>query len=287
MPASVASVAGLLAEATSRLAAACGLEPREARLEARVLAGFAWQCGPAWLIAHAPDPVSPAQLTAFDQLLQRRLQGEPVAHITGTREFYGRLFHVTRDVLIPRPETELLVDLALERMPAGSARTVLDLGTGSGCLAITLALERPNAQVTAVDRAPAALAIARGNAARLGAAVAFLESDWFDALAGRRFDIIVGNPPYIAAADPHLARGDVRFEPLSALVAGNDGLDDLRRLIAAAPRHLAPGGSLLLEHGYDQAVAVRSLLLAQGFEQVRHWDDLAGIARVSGGSLSE
>jgi release factor glutamine methyltransferase len=164
---------------------------------------------------------------------------------------------------------------------------VLDLGTGSGCIAIILALERPLARVTAVDRSAAALAIAQRNADILNAPVEFLNSDWFGSLATRRFDLIVSNPPYIAAADPHLSRGDVRFEPLTALAAGQDGLADLRRLIAAAHAHLQPGGALLLEHGYDQAGDVRTLLRENGFTHPQSWRDLAGIERVSGGELSE
>lgn len=282
-----ASVAGLIDDASARISAALGLEKREARLEARVLAAFAWDVAPAWLVAHDTDPLTEAQTAQYQTLLARRLSGEPVAHLTGTREFYGRSFQVSPDVLIPRPETELLVELALARMPPGQAVRVLDLGTGSGCIAITLALERPLAQVTAVDRSAAALAIARHNADMLNARVEFLCSDWFAALAGRRFDLIVGNPPYIAAADPHLRHGDVRFEPLSALAAGPDGLEDLRQLAAAAGVHLQPGGALLLEHGYDQAAAVQTLLQSAGFRHVQSWPDLSGIRRVSGGDLSE
>jgi release factor glutamine methyltransferase len=282
-----ATVANLIDDATARLAAALSLEKREARLEARVLAAFAWSVSPAWLIAHDTDPLADAQNAQFQTLLTRRLAGEPVAYLTGTREFYGRPFEVSPDVLIPRPDTELLVELALARMPADQALDVLDLGTGSGCIAITLALERPLTGVTAVDRSAAALAIARRNADALHAHVEFLASDWFAALAGRRFDLIVGNPPYIAAADPHLAHGDVRFEPLTALAAGSDGLDDLRQLAAAARTHLNPGGTLLLEHGYDQADAVRMLLQDCGIAHPQSWNDLAGIARVSGGKLSE
>lgn len=281
------SVAAWLDAATVRIAAAQGLEKREARLEARVLAAFAWGVTPAWLIAHDRDTPSDAQIAAADTLLTRRLAGEPIAYLVGTREFYGRPFEVSPAVLIPRPDTELLVELALAHMPPGQAMEVLDLGTGSGCIAITLALERPLAQVTALDRSPAALAVARRNAARLDAHVEFLSSDWFAALGGRRFDLIVGNPPYIAAGDPHLGRGDIRFEPLTALAAGGDGLDDLRRLTATACAHLKPGGALLLEHGYDQADAVQALLRASGFQRPRSWTDLSGIRRVSGGHLSE
>ncbi|MBS0312407.1 MAG: peptide chain release factor N(5)-glutamine methyltransferase [Proteobacteria bacterium] len=282
-----ATVARLLDDATTRIGATLGLETREARLEARILAAFAWDVAPAWLIAHDTDLPAQEQITQFRTLLARRLAGEPIAYLTGMREFYGRSFRVSPDVLIPRPDTELLVERALTHMPGDQAVEVLDLGTGSGCVAITLALERPLARVTAVDRSDAALAAAKNNSSILNAPVEFLTSDWFSALAGRRFDLIVGNPPYIAAADPHLARGDVRFEPLSALAAGPDGLDDLRRLIAAAPGHLKPGGALLVEHGYDQANAVLALLQAAGFPHPQSWPDLSGIYRVSGGNLSE
>ena len=281
------TVAGLLNDASTRIIAALGLDKREARLEARVLGAFAWNVAPAWLIAHDTDILNELQSAAFEALLARRLTGEPMAYLTGMREFYGRPFRVTPDVLIPRPDTELLVEQALARIPSDLAVDVLDLGTGSGCIAITLALERPLARVTAVDRSPAALAIAQRNAAMLDARVEFLTSDWFDALAGRRFDLVVSNPPYIAAADPHLARGDVRFEPLTALAAGHDGFDDLRHLIRGACAHLKPGGTLLLEHGYDQSEGVKALLRESGFGHPQSWADLSGILRISGGEVSE
>ncbi|MDO9468739.1 MAG: peptide chain release factor N(5)-glutamine methyltransferase [Thiobacillus sp.] len=280
-------MADCLGDASAHIAAALGLDKREARLEARVLAAHAWHVNHAWLIAHDTDPLTAAQITPFEALLARRLAGQPVAYLVGTREFYGRPFQVSPDVLIPRPDTELLLDLALARIPADQAMEVLDLGTGSGCIAITLALERPRACVTAVDRSAAALAIARRNAGILDARVAFLASDWFDALAGRRFGLIVSNPPYVPAADPHLTRGDVRFEPLGALAAGDDGLDDLRHLIAASRAHLEPGGTLLLEHGHDQAEAVVALLEHGGYSRTQSWPDLAGILRVSGAGVSE
>lgn len=281
------NVIQLLDDATVQLAAALGLEKREARLDARVLASHTWGVDAAWLIAHDTDALSDAQTAAFQTLLSQRLEGRPIAYLVGMREFYGRPFQVSPDVLIPRPDTELLVELALARLPTDQPLDILDLGTGSGCIAITLALERPLARVTAVDRSAAALAIARRNADNLNAHVEFLASDWFSALAGRRFDLIVGNPPYIAQTDPHLARGDVRFEPMTALTAGHDGLDDLRRLIPAACAHLNPGGSLLLEHGYDQAEAVQALLRMNRIQPAQSWADLAGILRVSGGKLSE
>ncbi|MHB1093991.1 peptide chain release factor N(5)-glutamine methyltransferase [Thiobacillus sp.] len=282
-----ATVGSLLDDATARIGATLGLETREARLEARVLAAFAWSVAPAWLIAHDTDLPAQVQITQFRRLLARRLVGEPIAYLTGVREFYGRSFQVSPDVLIPRPDTELLVERALARLPVDHTVEVLDLGTGSGCIAITLALERPLGRVTAVDRSAPALAIARHNGDILDVHVEFLISDWFSALAGRRFDLIVGNPPYIASADPHLRRGDIRFEPLSALTASPDGLADLRHLIAEAPDYLKPGGALLLEHGYDQENAVQHLMLAANFCRCQRWADLSGICRVSGGELSE
>ena len=281
------NVAQLLDRAIVQIAAATGLERREARLEARVLAAHAWSVDPAWLIAHDTDSVTPARRTAFETLVACRQAGTPIAHLVGTREFYGRTFEVSADVLIPRPDTELLVELALARIPSDRCVTVLDLGTGSGCIALTLALERPLARVTAVDRSAAALDVARRNALLLGASVDFVTSDWFAALGDRQFDLIVSNPPYVARSDAHLLRGDVRFDPLSALVAGSDGLDDLRQLTAAAPAHLRPGGWLLLEHGYNQADHVRVLLQNNAFRNTSDWCDLGGMPRVSGGQVSE
>ena len=283
----MASVAGLIQDATIRIAAALDLTQREARLEARVLAAYVWQVDAAWLIAHDTDLQTTAAIAAFQSLLAQRLEGMPVAYLVGSREFYGRPFQVSKDVLIPRPDTELLVELTLAHLPTDQVVDVLDLGTGSGCIAITLALERPHARITAVDQSTTALAVAQHNADQLHAHVEFLPSDWFSALSGRYFDLIVSNPPYIAAADPHLARGDVRFEPLSALASGQDGFDDLRHLIHVSSAHLKPGGTLLLEHGYDQAEAVRSLLRAHHFHAPQSWPDLAGILRVSGGKLSK
>jgi release factor glutamine methyltransferase len=189
-------------------------------------------------------------------------------------------------VLIPRPDTELIVELALERLPANAPR-LLDMGTGSGAIAVAVAYTRPDADVTALDVSPDALAVARSNAAANGARVRFVESSWFDALAaGETFDVIASNPPYIAAGDAHLAQGDLRFEPVGALTDHADGLSALRTIVAGSPRHLVPGGWLLLEHGYDQAAAVRALLLDAGFADVQSWQDLAGIERVSGGRLA-
>jgi release factor glutamine methyltransferase len=274
-------LADYLAGAQAGLAARLGLSPRESRLEARVLAAAALQVEPVWLIAHDTDPLGPDQQTRLDGLFERRRAGEPVAYILGEREFHGRPFRVGPATLIPRPETEHLVEAALARGPA-SARA-LDIGTGSGCIAITLKLERPDWRVTAVDLSAEALAVAQDNGTRLDAEVEWLESDLFASLAGRRFDLIVSNPPYVPEADPHLGLGDVRFEPRTALASGPDGLDAIRAIVERAPAYLESGGWLLLEHGYDQGEAVPALLRAAGYEEVFMTRDLAGQARVSGG----
>lgn len=255
------------------------------RLEIQLLLAHALGVPRSWLLGHDRDALSPNQVEPIEALLRRRLEGEPMAYILGRREFYGRDFQVRPGVLIPRPETELLLEQALERLPLHSATSALDIGTGSGVLAISLALERPNCRVTACDISPAALDAAGSNAHDWNARVELLESDVFARLPGRRFDLIVSNPPYIAAADPHLTRGDLRFEPPEALASGPDGLDVLERLIAQAPEHLHPGGALLLEHGWDQGAAVRERLIRAGFAEVFSIRDLAGHERVSGGHL--
>lgn len=256
---------------------------RIALLDARVLLRYVLNCPASTLIAYPERELDELARVRFAELVERRAAGEPVAYLVGQREFFGRDFLVTPAVLIPRPETELLIELALARLLERPAPRILDLGTGSGALAITLALELPHAEVVAVDRSREALWVAMGNAARLSASVSFIESDWFSALGGERFDLIVANPPYVAADDPHLNEGDVRFEPVSALAAGPRGLDDLATIIEAAPEFLLDGGSLLLEHGYDQAAEVRQRLLSAGFAGVESWLDLAGIERASGG----
>jgi release factor glutamine methyltransferase len=248
--------------------------------DARVLLRATLAVDDVYLIAHAGDAVSEQDETRFRARAARRAAGEPVAYIVGEREFYGRMFKVTPTVLIPRPETELLVELALQRDP----QLVLDLGTGSGCIAISIALARADAQVLALDQSAAALEVARDNAARLQARnVAFQVSNWFAAAQGRRVDIIVSNPPYVAAGDAHLTRGDLRYEPRAALAAGADGLADIRVIVDGAAAHLTRGGWLLFEHGYDQAPRCRELLSHAGFRNVQSWRDLAGIERVSGG----
>ena len=264
-----------------------GLDKAVARLEIRILLGRALGVDRTWLIAHEHDSLMPKAVAYYEELLGRRLAGEPVAYILGEKEFYGRAFRVTPDVLIPRPETELLVDLALTRCRALASPKVLDLGTGSGCIAITLALECPSARVAAVEESRAALAVASQNAEKNCVDVEFLQSHWFEALRGRRFDIIVANPPYIALDDPHLLQGDVRHEPMGALVSENEGLADIRAIILQSKDHLFPGGTLLLEHGYDQATQVRSILSTAGYSVVRSWHDMAGTERVTGAIMSE
>lgn len=252
-----------------------------AALDARILLGHALRLTRVQLITQSQRVLGADECTLASALFQRRLDGEPIAYIVGEREFYGLMLHTTPDVLIPRSETELLVELALEH--AANGARVLDLGTGSGAIAIAIANSLPGAAVSAIDSSAAALAVARRNAARHGVNVKFLQSDWYGAVSSRQFDIIVSNPPYIVAGDPHLSQGDLRFEPMGALTDHADGLSALRQIISAAPRHLAPGGWLMMEHGYDQAPAVRDLLAAQGFQEVQSWKDLAGIDRVSGG----
>jgi release factor glutamine methyltransferase len=258
------------------------------RIEARVLLREVSGQSDAYLLAHGDDALTAAQSQQYAALVARRVAGEPVAYITGRREFHGREFTVTPAVLIPRPETELLVELALQRMPAGAPCRVLDLGAGSGCIGVTIAAERPQAQVTLVDASASALEIARANAARwVPANTSVLKSDWFAAIAGERYDLIVSNPPYVADGDVHLQQGDLRFEPQSALAAGPDGLDDIRRIIAGAREHLLPGGWLLFEHGHDQAAACTALLRDAGFAELVAERDLAGIVRVGGGCRTD
>ncbi|MCW5575811.1 MAG: peptide chain release factor N(5)-glutamine methyltransferase [Burkholderiales bacterium] len=254
------------------------------RIEARMLLREVLRQPDAYLLAHDDAPLTAAQARQYAGLVARRAAGEPVAYITGRREFHGREFRVTPAVLIPRPETELLVELALRRLPAGAAQRVLDLGAGSGCIGVTIAAERPQARVTLVDASAEALDVARANAARWAPAnTALRHGDWYSPVVGECYDLIVANPPYVADGDAHLAQGDLRFEPRAALVSGADGLDAIRRIVSAAQRHLSPSGWLLLEHGYDQAGACADLLRAAGFTGLLAECDLAGIVRVSGG----
>jgi release factor glutamine methyltransferase len=254
--------------------------------EARILLAHVLGCDRAWLIARADAMVSGAQAATFDQITRRRHQGEPVAYLTGRREFYGLDLEITQDVLIPRPETELLVDLALERIDERDTSHVLDLGTGSGAIALAIAHLRPRARVLGIDVSPQAIALAGRNAARLQVAnVEFTQSNWFDEVPREAFAQIVSNPPYVSDLDPHLREGDLRFEPSTALKGGVDGLAAIRAIVARASAYLASRGSLLIEHGYDQAERVQGLLREAGFGEIESRRDLAGILRVTIGRV--
>ena len=275
------TVAAALAAARAR-----GVAPIDAQLLlARALATTRTR-----LIAHDDRSLGPAEAEQWSASLERRLAGEPLAYLLGEKEFHGLHLEVGADVLVPRPETELVVDWAAERIPAealgdsvaaGLPTRIVDLGTGSGAVALALKQLRQHAEVLGTDVSAAALAVARRNAARLGLAIELVESSWWNALGGRRFDLVVSNPPYIAGDDPHLDA--LRHEPIIALTPGGDGLGALRAVVAGAARHLQPGGWLLLEHGFDQAHAVRDLLLAAGFGAVETRRDLSGLERATGG----
>lgn len=256
-------------------------------LETRILLEHALGWRRTELITRDAELLDNESVLAFETLAQRRVSGEPIAQLVGMREFFGLEFEITPDVLIPRPETELLVDTALDVIAGMNAPRVLDLGTGSGAIAIAIASQRREARIWAVDNSADALAVASRNALRLLGAedsVVFIESNWTAALdPALRFELIVSNPPYIAKNDPHLSQGDLRFEPRAALTDEADGLDAIRAIVASAPFLLANGGSLWFEHGFDQAGEVRSLLTARGFSAVRSERDIAGIERISGG----
>jgi release factor glutamine methyltransferase len=255
-----------------------------APIDAQVLLAHVLNADRAWLIAHATDALAHSQAEQFFALARQRRDGEPVAYLIGWREFWGLSLAVDRSVLIPRPETETLVECALRRLPADRPLDVLDLGTGSGAIALAIACERPRAEVLATDRSAAALVVGRKNADRMKLAnVRWLQSDGYAGLPGEgaRFELIASNPPYVAERDAHLREGDVRFEPRTALCAGVDGLDALRIIIRGARERLVEGGALVVEHGYDQADAVRDLMLGAGFSDVESLRDLAGIPRVA------
>ncbi len=257
------------------------------RLEARLLWQKVLGVSQAWLIAHDSDLLSATAWQEFAELEQRRLAGEPMAYILGWREFYGRNFMVTPAVLIPRPETELLVEAGLAAIAAVQQPRVLDLGTGSGVVAISLALERPAARVQASDVCAQALTVAQQNAAALGAQLWFSVGNWYDTeLHFNCYDLIVSNPPYISLDDVHLSQGDLRFEPHRALSDGMDGLQDLRTIVSGAVSHLCPGGALCVEHGWQQSKEVRRLFQEHGFAAVKSLCDLAGIERVTCGRLA-
>jgi release factor glutamine methyltransferase len=267
-----------------RALAQSGLVP----IDAQALLAHVLGKNRAWLAAHAEDALSREQAATFEALARRRRDGEPVAYLTGSREFWGLPLAVSPAVLIPRPETETLVEVALARLPEERDTRVLDLGTGSGAIALAIAHSRPRATVLATDASKEALAIARDNAARLCIAnVRFLQSDWYEGLpapgddaAAAPFDLIASNPPYVVAGDPHLDAGDLRFEPAAALSPGGDGLDALRIIVGGACSRLVPGGTLVVEHGYDQSAAVVELFATAGFEDVVTARDLSGTPRV-------
>jgi release factor glutamine methyltransferase len=269
-------VAGLLAQAR-----AAGVD----RLDAQLLLARLLGQPRTWLLAHDDASLDPAQLAVWNSQLARRAAGEPLAYLLGEKEFCGLPFQVDANVLVPRPETEILVEWALELLN-GPLREraplrVADLGTGSGAIAIAVKHACPTAQVSATDASAAALGVARANAERLGTSISFAAGSWWDAVAGARFDLVLSNPPYVGAADPHLAA--LRHEPLAALTPGGDGMDALRQLIGGAPDHLDPGAWLLVEHGYDQATAVQTLLRTHGFGTIATRADLAGLPRCTGG----
>lgn len=272
------SIKQLLEQATRRL------NTESARLDAEVLLAHVLQQPRSHFHAW-PEKLLPADSREhFDQLLQRRLKGEPVAYLTGEREFWSLALSVNKDTLIPRPETETLVAQALQRIPADRPQLIADLGTGSGAIALAIACERPHCQIIATDIAAAAIETARHNARQLGIlSIAFHTGDWCEPLTGMQFDMIVSNPPYIAEADPHLLSGDVRFEPRTALAAGPQGMDDLGQIAHCAANHLQAGGWLLMEHGYEQGVLARQLLEDTGFTEVIDYTDDAGLDRVIAG----
>lgn len=254
------------------------------RLELRMLLEHVLHRPRTWMLAHDDEWLTYDQLRQFNSLVQRRVSGEPMAYLIGHRSFMDFELHVTPDVLIPRPETELLVEKSLAVIAEVKSPALLDLGTGSGAIAIALARARPDASVMATDASQGALDVAKGNASRLGVQIAFCDGSWFDALeGGEAFDLIVSNPPYIHQEDEHLLTGDLRFEPVVALTDGKDGLSALLEIVTSAPAWLKKGGSLWVEHGYDQGQSVRDLLHQVGFDGIETDRDLAGLERISGG----
>ncbi len=278
------TIASVLRSAALTFKAALGLAEPVAHLEAQLLLAHVLKKSRANLISHGTEGITPAHFARYDESVMRRARGEPIAYIVGYREFYSKNFKVSPEVLIPRPETELLVDVALSKLTGAETLRVLDLGTGCGAVAFSIAAYRPHIHVTAVDISAGALRIAGENRDAFKIDNVVLQhSDWFSALLAQRFDLIVTNPPYVAQDDAHLSSGDLRFEPKTALLAGVDGLASLRQIIQEARGFLKPKGWLLVEHGYDQAAAVRQLFAKQDFENVSSCPDLAGILRVTAG----
>jgi release factor glutamine methyltransferase len=271
-----------LQQATQAIAQSLSLSPSEAAIEARVLLQKQLQQDHAWLISHYQDALSAHDQQAFQALVARRQQGEPIAYITGQREFFGLLLQVTPATLIPRADTELLVEVALDLIALDQTRHILDLGTGSGAIAIAIAKHRPLCQVIALDASIEAIQIAQQNALRHHVQnIQFMVSDWFSNVPDSQFDLIVSNPPYIASDDPHLQQADLSYEPISALVAEDSGLADLHHIMRQAKRYLSATGVLLLEHGYQQASAIQQYAQQIGFSKIRQHQDIAGHDRVS------
>ena len=276
------NIHAVLHEATIALKASNNSD--EEKLEAQLLLEHVLTVNHAWLITHADDEINSETHQQFEALIQRRISGEPIAHILGEREFYGLAFKVTPGTLIPRPDTETLVEAALAKISPSETTRILDLGTGSGAIALAIAKHRPNANVIAVDASQAALSVSQENAKALNIHnVQFLLSDWFSTLTNQHFDVIVSNPPYIEQDDGHLKQGDLRFEPISALASGEDGLDDIRQIILDASAHLKPKGWLMFEHGYNQAKTVSILLVSAHFRSIETLKDLGSNDRVTFG----
>lgn len=273
------TIAALLREASELLVT------ESPRIDAELLLGFVLKKNSAWLMAHADDQLSQELHAEFLKVLARRKTGEPIAHIIGSRGFWTLDLAVTADTLIPRPETELLVELAIAKCPPYKKLRVLDLGSGTGAIALAIAAECKNAKVIAVDKSVAAIGVAQGNARAHNLSVEFRHSDWFSALENQKFDLVVSNPPYIPEHDPHLSQGDLRFEPLSALASGADGLDDIRMIISQAPNYCLPNAWLMIEHGFDQGEAIRALFSNAGFSHVETVPDLEQRDRVTMGQI--
>jgi len=276
------SIRSALLQAQAQLNQAPLLDAIDARYESQLLLQQVLKVNRAWLIAHENDDLATDIQHNFNALMQRRIGGEPIAYILGKREFYGLNLAVTPATLIPRPDTELLVDIALKKIPANQAAQILDLGTGTGAIALAIAQQRPHTQVTGVDASRPALEVAISNSQQLHISnCLFVLSDWFNNLNDARFDVIVSNPPYIEEADEHLKQGDLRFEPISALASGTDGLDDIRRIIDGCLVHLKPQGWLMFEHGYNQAASVSELMAQTGLVAIESFKDLGGNERVT------
>ena len=280
------SIHHVLHQSSQQLVHTIGLDRAEANLEANLLLQHVLHVNRAWVITHEHDVLNADQQAEFQQRLKRRLDGEPIAYIVGFREFYGLQLKVSSATLITRPDTETLVEAALKKIPLDKVLHILDLGTGTGAVALAIAKHRNDCEITAVDQSSDALSVTLENAQSLNLNnLRLIESNWFLELQGEWFDVIVSNPPYIAQDDEHLKQGDLRFEPISALASGADGLDDIRKIVQDAPDYLKSNGWLMLEHGFDQADAVAALLKARGFSQIDHAKDIAGTLRVTFGAI--